>query len=91
MIEESVALMDKLGTALLFTKVTGESEPSVFETNALSMVLDRQTPSMLVSKHLQWKNGGVVFPSQAVLIQSFKFPVHSVDAQVSNSPPCRDW
>ena len=78
--------MDSLGTALLSTKVVGESEPSVFETNALSMVLDRQTPAMIVRKHLHSRTSGsgVVFPSQTVLMQSLKFPIHSVDAQASN-------
>lgn len=84
MIEDSVALMDKLGTALLSTKVVGESQPSIFKTYVLSMVLDRQTPSMLVRKRLQWDNGsiGVAFPSMEVLIQNFPFPVHSLDVQV---------
>lgn len=88
MIEKSVSLMDKLGTALLSTKVVGESEPSVFETNVLSMVLDRQTPSTLVKKRLQWDDGGsgVSFPSQETLIQTMPFPVHSLDAQVSDEP-----
>lgn len=84
MIEESVALMDKLGTALLSTRVVGESKPTVYKTDLLSMALDRQTPSMLVKKRLQWDNGisGVTFPSLGVLIQNFPFPVHSLDAQV---------
>lgn len=85
MIEESVVLMDKLGTILLSTKVVGESEPSVFKTAVLSMVLDRQTPLMLVKKRLQLDagSGGVTFPSLGVLLQNFQFPVHSLDAQVS--------
>ncbi|RMX60858.1 hypothetical protein pdam_00003501 [Pocillopora damicornis] len=58
LIEDSVALVDSLGTALLSTKVVGESEPSVFETNALSMVLDRQTPAMIVRKHLHSRTSG---------------------------------
>ncbi|PFX27644.1 Polycystic kidney disease protein 1-like 2 [Stylophora pistillata] len=80
LIEESVALVDNLGTALLSTKVVGESEPSVYETNALSMVLDRQTPAMIVRKHLLGRSSGsgVVFPPQAAL----KFPNHSVDVQM---------
>lgn len=85
MIEASVALMDKLGTTLLSTKVVGESAPSVFKTDMLSMVLDRQTPPMLVRKRLQWDDGsgGVTFPSLRVLIQNFLFPVQLLDAQVS--------
>ncbi|XP_078351373.1 polycystin family receptor for egg jelly-like [Oculina patagonica] len=84
MIEESVVLMDKLGTTLLSTKVVGESEPSVFKTAVLSMVLDRQTPLMLVKKRLQLDagSGGVTFPSLGVLLQNFQFPVHSLDAQM---------
>ena len=86
MIEESVALMDKLGTALLSTKVVGESAPSLFKTEELSMVLDRQTPSALVRKVLQLPDGpsGIAFPSRKVLIKNFPEPVHSLDVQVTN-------
>lgn len=86
MIEESVALMDKLGTALLSTKVVGESEPTVFKTGELSMVLDRQTLSVLVRKRLQGKDGrsGISFPSRKVLIKNVPVPVHSLDVQVND-------
>ena len=86
MIEESVALMDKLGTALLSTKVVGESEPTVFKTEELSMVLDRQTLSVLARKRLQGKDGrsGISFPSRKVLIKNVPVPVHSLDVQVND-------
>jgi len=92
MIEQSVALMDKLGTALLSTKVVGEAEPSVFKTEELSMVLDRQTPSVLVRKLLQVPDGhsGISFPSQKVLTKNFPVPVHSLDVQVSDQC-CHFW
>ena len=90
MIEESVALMDKLGTALLSTKVVGESEPSVFKTEEVSMVLDRQTPSVLVRKRLQAPDGhsGISFPSRKVLTKNFPLPVNSLDVQVSSDHCC---
>ena len=86
MIEESVALMDKLGSALLSTKFVGESEPSVFKTEELSMVLDRQTPSVLVRKLFQVTggHGGISFPSRKALIKNFPFPLDSLDVQVSD-------
>ena len=86
MIGKSVALMDKLGTVLLSTKAVGESEPSVFKTEELSMVLDRQTPSVLVKKHLQETDGhsGISFPSRKVLTKNFPVPVHSLDVQVND-------
>ena len=86
MIEESVALMDKLGTALLSTKVVGESVPSVFKTEELSMVLDRQTPSALARKVLQVTDdqSGIAFPSRKVLLKNFTEPVHSLDVQVTD-------
>ena len=92
MIEESVALMDKLGSALLSTKVVGESEPSVFKTEELSMVLDRQTPSVLVRKNFQVTggHGGISFPSRKALIKNFSFPLDSLDVQVRDQP-CHFW
>lgn len=86
MIEKSVALMDKLGTALLSTKVVGESEPSVFKTEELYMVLDRQTPSVLERKLLQGPDGNsdLSFPSRKVLTKNYQVPVQSLDVQVSD-------
>ncbi|KAL9989666.1 hypothetical protein ACROYT_G004234 [Oculina patagonica] len=82
--EKLVALIGQLGTTLISTKVVGELEPSVFKTKGLSLVLDRQTPSILARKHLQWNGGssGVFFPSKEVLTQNSTFPLHFLDAQV---------
>lgn len=87
--EKLVALIGHLGTILISTKVVGGLEPSVFKTKELSLVLDRQTPSMLARKHLQWNGGssGVFFPSRKVLTQNSPLPLNLLDAQVSTRPP----
>ena len=50
------------------------------------MVLDRQTPSVLVRKPFQATDGhgGISFPSRKALIKNFPFPLDSLDVQVSD-------
>lgn len=79
--KKTLHLIDRLGTSLLATKVTGE-KPSVFTTDKLSLTLDRQTPAKMSRKSLGEEKERVALPSAEVLFGSDFGIIPSVDAQV---------
>ena len=79
--KKTLQLINKLGTGLLATKVLGE-KPSVFVTEKLSVMLDRQTPSKMSGKTLGEGKEKVSLPSAETLFGHDSANLPSVDAQV---------
>ena len=82
--ESNLALIDKLGTTLLSTKVAGE-KPSTFISDSIAMTLDRQKPRGMGNKTLLNKEdlGVVTLPSAETLFGNKTTLLDYVDAQVS--------
>lgn len=74
-------LINKLGATLLTTKVVGE-KPSVYHTDKLEMILDRQRPAKISGKTLGKRREKVILPSADDLIGPDSTHLPSVDAQV---------
>lgn len=77
-------LVDHVGSSLLAIKAVGE-KPSVFTTEYLKMILDRQTPEKVGGKKLgEGGEGEVGLPSTGTLFGSSAADLHVVDLQVSD-------
>jgi len=79
--KKTLHLIDKLGGGLLATKVPGE-KPSVFHTDKLMMILDRQTLAKMAEKTLGEGEEKVSLPSAKTLFGPDAANLKSVDAQV---------
>ena len=74
-------LINQLGTTLLATKVVDE-KPSVYHTDKLEMILDRQRPAKISGKTLGKSREKVTLPSAEDLFGPDSTHLPSVDAQV---------
>lgn len=78
-----LSVVDTLGTTLLSLKMTGERK-STFNSDAISMTLERKQPSKIGSETLAGNDddGAVTFPSTEVLFGGNRTDLPSVDTQV---------
>lgn len=81
--ENSISLVDTIGTTLLSFKTAGERK-STFKSDAIIMTLQRKQPSKIGSATLSGnaEGGAVTFPSSEVLFGENGRTLPSVDTQV---------
>lgn len=81
--ENSMSLVDTVGTTLLSFKTAGERK-STFESDAIIMTLQRKQPSKMGSETLSGngEEGAVAFPSSEVLFGKKGRTLLSIDTQV---------
>lgn len=80
MAQQTLKMMDTVGGSLLATKAVGE-KPSVFKTNDIALLLDRQLPSKMGDKKLGEGDSEVALPSAGTLFGDAS-DMPAVDSQV---------